>query len=613
MLRQAGIFYFAGDNKGKRFLGRFEVLNILSVLDFAGGLSVFLFGMTVMGENLRRIGGGKPQGWLGRLCRTPLHGVALGAVATALVQSSSAITVMVVGFVNSGIMTLAQSVGVIMGANLGTTFTSWVLSLAQLDGAAGLFSPAVLASVVAVFGVIFIMNPRTEGRHDLGYALLGFTVLIYGMDLMSDTVKPLAQSGGLAGMLTVFANPFFGIAAGAVLTAVIQSSSASVGILQALAASGALARGAALPIILGQNIGTCVTTLLSGLGAGKNARRAAFIHLYFNVIGTAAALAAVGIWRLFGGLGEYLAAPADAFSIAAMHTAFNVFSTVILLPFARGLERLAVFTVPDKEKKKSRSSRRAVSAPTRGFDGYSILDDRFLSAPFFAYSMARAAFFRMCGLAAENFSLARARISGKSGDEDRRVAENERLIDAYEDSIKSYLVRLSDSRLAERVYALYSAVGDAERIGDHAAAIAATAERLADAGSAADGETARELDICLGAVEDMISAVLPSAEGGGGQVSSEPMREAVGRLTDEVSRRLVRRMTERGDARGCVYIDEILASLERIADHAAAIAAASDGAAGTVHERRRAAREDAEFEKEVGICLKKYALPALGG
>lgn len=585
-------------------------MNILSILDFASGLALFLFGMNVMGESLRRLSGGRPQGWLGRLCRTPLRGVALGAVATAIVQSSSAITVMVVGFVNSGIMTLSQSVGVIMGANLGTTFTSWVLSLTQLGGTAEFFSPAAVASVLAAVGIVFIMDSRTGRRRDLGYAFLGFTVLIFGMELMSDTVKPLAQNEDFVRMLTVFSNPFLGIVAGALLTAIIQSSSASVGILQALAASGALTRGAALPIILGQNIGTCLTTLLSGLSAGKNARRAAFIHLYFNVIGTAATLAAVGVWRLFGGLAGYLSAPADAFSIAAMHTAFNVFSTLILLPFARGLERLALLTVPDKSKK---------DAPVQsadgahGFDGYSILDGRFLSAPMFAYSMARAAFFRMCGLAEENFGLAVSGLSEENEDARRKLAANERLIDAYEDSVRSYLVKIADERLSGRIYALYSAVGDAERIGDHAAVISDTAAKMTGDGLLPDAETLGELGVCIDAVRGLLRDSLTPPSAGDDGSAAEPAREAVLRLTGEVSRRIVARMSVSGDARCGICLDKIISSLERIADHAAAISAASRGSDGTVHERRRIVREDAAFPGEVEKYLHKYALPGAKG
>lgn len=603
--------YHVGDNKGNTAFGKvFFALKILSILDFASGLALFLFGMNVMGESLRRLSGGRPQGWLGQLCRTPLRGVALGAVATAIVQSSSAITVMVVGFVNSGIMTLSQSVGVIMGANLGTTFTSWVLSLTQLGGTAELFSPAAVASVLAAVGIVFIMDSRTGRRRDLGYAFLGFTVLIFGMELMSDTVKPLAQNENFVRMLTVFSNPFLGIVAGSLLTAIIQSSSASVGILQALAASGALTRGAALPIILGQNIGTCLTTLLSGLGAGKNARRAAFIHLYFNVIGTAATLAAVGVWRLFGGLAGYLSAPADAFSIAAMHTAFNVFSTLILLPFARGLERLALLTVPDKSKK---------DAPVQstdgahGFDGYSILDGRFLSAHMFAYSMARAAFFRMCGLAEENFGLAVSGLSEENEDARRKLAANERLIDAYEDSVRSYLVKIADERLSGRIYALYSAVGDAERIGDHAAVISDTAAKMTGDGLLPDAETLGELGVCIDAVRGLLRDSLTPPSAGDDGSAAEPAREAVLRLTGEVSRRIVARMSVSGDARCGICLDKIISSLERIADHAAAISAASRGSDGTVHERRRIVREDAAFPGEVEKYLHKYALPGAKG
>ena len=603
--------YHVGDNKGNTAFGKvFFALKILSILDFASGLALFLFGMNVMGESLRRLSGGRPQGWLGQLCRTPLRGVALGAVATAIVQSSSAITVMVVGFVNSGIMTLSQSVGVIMGANLGTTFTSWVLSLTQLGGTAELFSPAAVASVLAAVGIVFIMDSRTGRRRDLGYAFLGFTVLIFGMELMSDTVKPLAQNENFVRMLTVFSNPFLGIVAGSLLTAIIQSSSASVGILQAPAASGALTRGAALPIILGQNIGTCLTTLLSGLGAGKNARRAAFIHLYFNVIGTAATLAAVGVWRLFGGLAGYLSAPADAFSIAAMHTAFNVFSTLILLPFARVLERLALLTVPDKSKK---------DAPVQstdgahGFDGYSILDGRFLSAPMFAYSMARAAFFRMCGLAEENFGLAVSGLSEENEDARRKLAANERLIDAYEDSVRSYLVKIADERLSGRIYALYSAVGDAERIGDHAAVISDTAAKMTGDGLLPDAETLGELGVCIDAVRGLLRDSLTPPSAGDDGSAAEPAREAVLRLTGEVSRRIVARMSVSGDARCGICLDKIISSLERIADHAAAISAASRGSDGTVHERRRIVREDAAFPGEVEKYLHKYALPGAKG
>lgn len=573
---------------------------------------MFLFGMNIMGENLRRMSGGKPQGWLGRLCKTPLRGVALGALVTALVQSSSATTVMVVGFVNSGIMTLSQSVGVIMGANLGTTFTSWLLSLTQLGGGGvlGLLSPTAFAPLLAAVGTVLVMNPRSDRRRDLGYAFLGFTVLIFGMELMSGTVKPLAAVPEFTRILTVFGNPVAGIAAGALLTAVIQSSSASVGILQALAASGVLTRGAALPIILGQNIGTCVTTLLSGLGAGKNARRAAFIHLYFNLIGTGAALAASGLLRLSGVFSAYLGAPADAFSIAVMHTAFNVFSTLILLPFPRLLVKLAVLTVPDGEKKKkTKKAHLDAGEPTRArrLAGYSILDERFLSAPAFAYSMTRAAFLRMLELAAQNLSEAVRQLDGFDAERQKKIAETERLIDSYEDSIRSYLIKLSDGRpgkrLCDGIYALYGAVGDAERIGDHALDISGIAEKMAGEGFTFDAATAAEIEVCRRAVTDLLDGVV----GGGSAEETEPLEEAVDRLTDEVGRRCVARMVGLGDARGSIYADEILISLERAADHAADLAAGAS--VGAAHERLRDIRAGEDFSARVRECLGRYPLP----
>lgn len=606
-----------------------RVMDIFSLLHFVGGLAMFLFGMTVMGENLRRMTGGKPQGWLGRLCKTPLRGVALGALVTALIQSSSATTVMVVGFVNSGIMTLSQSVGVIMGANLGTTFTSWLLSLTELGGGVLEFlNPSSFAPLLGVIGIVFVMNSKTDLRRDLGYAFLGFTVLITGMNIMSSTVKPLADMPGFAEALTMFRNPLLGIAAGALLTAVIQSSSASVGILQALAASGALTRGAALPIILGQNIGTCVTTLLSGLGAGKNARRAAFLHLYFNVIGTAAALTAVYGIRLFGGLESYWNSSADAASIALIHTVFNVFSTVILLPFSRQLEKLALLTVRDGEEKRKKKAkpgkeRTEIRNPyrMRNLEEYSILDERFLSSPAFAFTMAREAFFRMYELARRNFGEAMAQIGGFDSERQKKIEESELLIDAYEDSIKSYLIKLSEgrmgSRMSDHIYSMYGAVGDIERIGDHAIDISDIAVKISDDGRRLDAGTAAELDVCRRAVEELLLVAAPSpgeAEEKARRVDrTEPLEEAVDRLTDEVGKRCVARMVESRDARGSVYIDELLIALERIADHGANIAGAAEGSGTAAHSGLRDVRAGETFEERVREYLDKYALPDAGG
>lgn len=549
---------------------------IFSVLRFIGGVCIFLFGMTVMGESLRELGGGRLRGWLGEMCRTPLRGVALGAAVTALVQSSGATTVMAVGFVNSGLMTLGQSVGVMIGANLGTTLTSWLLSLTSLGGVLVFLDPTVFSPLLAIAGIVLIMGSKNEKKRDAGRALLGFTVLIFGMELMSDTVAPLAELPGISEALAALDSPLLGMAAGALLTAVIQSSSASVGILQALAAAGAVTRGAAFPIILGQNIGTCVTALLSGLGAGKNARRAAFVHLYFNLLGSAAALATVWTIGLGGALDDYFLASADAVSIAFMHTAFNVFAAALLLPFSRGLERLAILSVPDRTRRKKRS---ASATGEAAFDGYSILDDRFLPSPAFAYSMAHAAFYRMYELAKNDFHAAFEQLSEFDDDRLREIEKNERLVDSYKDSIRAYLIKLAErrpsGRLCELIYALYGAAGDAERIGGHALEVARVAERMNAAGHRLDVELAREIAVCRDAVEELLEdAARPSVGGAEAQnADTEALEAAVDRLAAETSRRCLRRLKERGDMLDGAYADEILTAIERIADHGAELAA----------------------------------------
>ena len=424
----------------------------------------------------------------------------------------------------------------------------------------------------------------------------------------------------------MFRNPLLGIAAGALLTAVIQSSSASVGILQAVAASGALTRSAALPIILGQNIGTCVTTLLSGLGAGKNARRAAFIHLYFNVIGTAVTLATVYTVEGLGGWRGYFDSTADATSIALIHTAFNVFSTVILLPFSRQLEKLAVLTVGDgSEKRKEKRGGKHEQPVTegshlaRGFDGYSILDDRFLSSPAFAFTMAREAFFRMFELAKKNFDDASAQLDGFDEGRQERINGAEQLVDAYEDSIKSYLIKLSagrlGSRMSDHIHAMYGAVGDIERIGDHAIDISAIAEKMSRGGHALDKDTSAELAVCRRAVWDLLMRVTPTPGEAEEQVrmveETEPLEEAVDRLTDEVGKRCVARMVERKDARGSVFVDEILIAFERIADHGANLAGSYEGSEAAAHANLRDVRSGDMFAAKVKEYLDKYALPEM--
>ncbi len=328
-------------------------MDIFSVLTLVGGLAMFLYGMNLMGDGLIDLSGSKLEDILRRLTSNPLKGVLLGTAVTAIIQSSSATTVMVVGLVNSGIMKLSQAVGVIMGANVGTTITSWLLSLTGISSSnffLKMLKPSSFSPIMAIIGVIILMQAKDDDKKkNISYILMGFAILMYGMQTMSGAVEPLADNPQFTGILTMFANPFFGVIAGAALTAAIQSSSASIGILQALCMTGAISYGTAIPIILGQNIGTCITAMLAGIGSGKNAKRASLIHLYFNMTGTAAFLA-LFCWLDYVVGAAFLSQPASVVGIAIFHTLFNVTCTAAWLPFSNVLVKLATISVPDEQK-----------------------------------------------------------------------------------------------------------------------------------------------------------------------------------------------------------------------------------------------------------------------
>ena len=349
-------------------------MDVFSVFALLGGLALFLFGMNLMGSGLEKISGGKLERVLEKMTDKPLKGVLLGAVVTAVIQSSSAVTVMVVGFVNSGIMQLSQAVGIIMGANIGTTATSWILSLTGIESSnaiVSLFKPTTFSPLVAFIGIIFIFLDKNGKKKDIGSILIGFAILMYGMTAMSDAVQPLSENEAFANILLMFSNPVLGVLAGAVFTAIIQSSSASIGILQALSSTGAITVGSAIPILLGQNIGTCVTALISSIGTSKNAKRTAMVHFYFNVIGTVLFLVLYYTLDLFIDF-AFKSDVLDAVGIAVIHTLFNVLSTALLLPFSKQLEKLAKLSVKESAAK----------------DEFPALDERFLLSP--AYAVAQS-------------------------------------------------------------------------------------------------------------------------------------------------------------------------------------------------------------------------------
>ena len=454
-------------------------MDIFGVLTMIGGLALFLYGMNLMGDGLSNASGGRLEKILEKLTSNPIKAVLLGAGVTAVIQSSSATTVMVVGFVNSGIMKLSQAVGIIMGANIGTTITSWILSLSGIESSnifMKMLKPTSFSPILAIIGVAFLMFSKKDKKKDIGMILVGFAILMTGMDTMSGAVKPLANVPEFTNILLMFSNPILGMAAGAILTAVIQSSSASVGILQALCVTGAVSYSTALPIIMGQNIGTCVTALISGIGASKNARRASLVHLYFNLIGTIVFMIVFYILNAAIGF-TFMTEAANGAGIAVIHTVFNVCATLILLPFSGLLEKLACLTIKDDVVE---------VVETQADQDFRLLDARFLDTPGLAVEQCREVARNMAELSKEAFFLSMGLFSEYSEEKAERVKFLENEIDRYEDTLGSYLVKLGQKQMSERdnhtVSIILQCLNEFERISDHAVTVMASAKEMNEKG-----------------------------------------------------------------------------------------------------------------------------------
>mgnify|MGYP004509927653 FL=1 len=569
-------------------------MNLISVLTFAGGLSLFLYGMNTMGAGLKRLSGGKMQALIGKLCSNTFKGLLLGAVFTALIQSSTAVTVIVIGLVNSGIITLYQATGIIMGANLGTTVTSWLLSTTGISSdniVLALLKPSGIAPILAVIGLVFFLRKKDRAGN-VGGILLGFSVLLFGMEGMSDAVKPLADNQAFINILTVFKNPLLGLIAGLLLTAIIQSSSASIGILQALSITGAFNYSTAIPIVLGQNIGTCATTLISGIGADTNAKRAAVIHLYFNIIGSAVVIALFYGLNYFFDFG-FVNNVVDAADIAVIHTVFNLVSLLILLPFAKQLTRLAEITVKDKSvakndnasarnetnNPKALSENETVTEPYR----YDLLDVRFFTSPSFALEISKYSFDRMNALAAINVRLATGLIDKFNQNDFYTVTENEKKIDSYEDDLSTYVVKLGSYSYGEHenaeVNKLLQAIGNTERIGDYALALAESAEKINVLREKNKHEftpdALSEMSVILGAINKCVNITGKSLSEGNKDDAKKviPLEELVNELTNEARKRNEYRL----DNSICTHdlgiiFKDILNFCDRIAAHCSRIA-----------------------------------------
>ncbi|MDD5804549.1 MAG: Na/Pi cotransporter family protein [Clostridia bacterium] len=542
-------------------------MDFFSILTMVGGLAMFLYGLQVMGDGLEKLSGGKLEKILENLSSNRVKAVLVGAAVTAIIQSSSATTVMVVGFVNSGIMHLSQAVGFIMGANIGTTITAWILSLAGIESSnffVRLLNPSSFSPILALIGVIFIVFLHDEKKKDIGNILVGFAVLMFGMNTMSGAVKPLAQVPEFTNILLKFSNPVLGVLAGALLTAIIQSSSASVGILQALCVTGAVRYGTALPIIMGQNIGTCITAMLSSIGATKNAKRAAIVHLYFNIVGTVAFM--IVFYVLNGFLHfSFINEVAGPAGIAVIHSAFNIIATVVLLPFGDLLVKMACATVRDTKEEK------AISAEDQEF---MILESRFLSNPGIAIEQSKTAAKKMAEQSRNALNLSFGLLDKFDEETAFRVEKIEAKVDRYEDELGTYLIKLNQKDLSledsHSLSIMLHCIGDFERISDHALSIMKSAKEIAEKNTSFSDKAVQELHVMEKAVADIVDKAynvfanqdLRQAE------EIEPLEEVIDELSHELKRRHVNRLR----AGECTIemgfvLSDITTSLERIADH----------------------------------------------
>ena len=588
-------------------------MDIFGILTLVGGLALFLYGMSVMGAGLEKVSGGKLELLLERLTANALFAVLLGAGVTAVIQSSSATTVMVVGFVNSGIMKLSQAIGIIMGANIGTTVTSWILSLTGVESSniwVRLLKPSSFSPVLALIGIILYMSGKNSKKKDAGEILLGFAVLMFGMETMSGAVKPLADVPEFTSMLTLFQNPLLGVVTGAVLTAVIQSSSASVGILQALSATGAFTYASSIPIIMGQNIGTCVTAMLSAIGASKSAKRTAFVHLYFNLIGAAVFMAlyfGLDLFIDFGFSGQNIGAA----GIALVHSVFNIGTTVVLLPFIHGLEKLAYLTIPLSEEEK-------VPAEDKEFQ---ILDDRFLMTPGFAIEQCRSLSNQMAELSKECFLKAADVLLGSySREAAQEVIDLENRIDLYEDKIGVYLTKLSSQNLAyndsQNVSTLLHCITDMERISDHAVNIVEAAREMHKRKLSFSKKAVEEMFVYTEAVRDILNRAMDAFVNGDEKMALtvEPLEEVIDELDKDVKKRHVKRLRKgKCTIELGLILSGIATNYERVADHCSNIALYLIQGQDTELEAHRYAnqlreQDGTQFGKQVEILEDRYRL-----
>ncbi len=590
-------------------------MDFFGVLTMIGGLALFLYGMHVLGDGLSKASGGRLEQILEKLTSNKLKAVLLGAGVTAVIQSSSATTVMVVGFVNSGIMKLSQAIGIIMGANIGTTVTSWILSLTGIESGnffVQLLKPTSFSPILAIIGVGILLFSKNEKKKNVAVIMVGFAVLMFGMETMSSAVTPLADVPEFTNVLLMFSNPLLGMLAGAILTAIIQSSSASVGILQALCATGAVTYSTALPIIMGQNIGTCVTALLSSVGTSKNARRAAIIHLYFNIIGTIVFMILFYAMHAIIGF-EFMDLAAEPYGIAVIHSTFNVFATCLLLPFSKMLEKLAYLTIPEDASE---------NVMVRYIDeDIKALDSRFMNNPGLAMEQSRKVITHMAQTAKDSYLKAIGLLEHYDEQTAEEIVQMEKDVDRYEDVLGTYLLKLTGRELSERdsqslTFYLHS-IGDFERISDHAVSIMKSCEEKNQKGQEFSNKAQEELEIFSRAITRILNTSLEVFKREDGELTYEV--EALQAVVEELSAEVRKRHIKRLRKGKCTIelgflLSDIITSYERIAAHCAHIAVSivqvrDDSLEMHGYNEEIREKDAVRYHQLYDTFLQEYALP----
>lgn len=587
-------------------------MNVYDILNLLGGIALFLFGMHTLSASLEKLAGGKLETWLEKATSKPIKGVVLGAIITAVIQSSAATTVMIIGFVNSGLMKLSQAIGVIMGANIGTTATSWLLSLQSISGSDGfsflnLLKPTTFTPVLAVIGVILIMFTKSDKKKTIGMILAGFAVLMFGMNSMSSATAGLAENETFCNILMMFSNPVLGVIAGAVLTAVLQSSSASIGILQSIAIStGKVTYSVALPLLLGQNIGSCVTALISSVGANKPAKRVAFVHLYFNVIGTVVFLSIFYLLNAFISM-PFMEESLNAVGIAVIHTGFNVLATALFLPFTKQLEKLACLTVRDDSNDEKLTPM--------------LLDERLLKTPSVAIEQCRNVCIRMARLTQETLKMSMEVVTTYDAKKCAEVIDNENAIDIFEDKIGSYILKISSKDLSENdskiVSSMLHTIGDLERISDHAVNIVEAAEEMHSKKIKFSQQALRELPVIINAVSEILDMSINAFVNNDVNLAKnvEPLEDVIDQLRSDLKTRHIERLRNGKCTIELGFIlQDLLTNFERVSDHCSNIAVyliqISDNSMDTHEYMNELKKLDrSEFMDEFNDYKNKYILP----